>query len=399
MSSALILLLGLTTAAPIRWARLAGGSLIEFGRVDGAERLSTLAALAAGSDTVAAVLPGEQVAMRRLPSPPKSDAKFRSAAAYLLEDELAEPIDALHVAIDSRDGDGLAMAARKSVIEAWLGAFASAGVAPDVLTADYLLLPCAAGQGTVIIEESGRRVIAAVAGVGFAAESTLAGPALGAPPFAGASRLVVHGDAAAARAMLNAAMIDAAGPADDAALLGLYGALLEARAPNLLQGAFRRRRAFAPAFAPWRRSAALLAASLAALAVFAVADGLRSARTADRLEQAALAAHRSAFPEAAAEDPARHARRVLGASAGGGSFLALANRFAEAVEADNRVQIDRISYDAARGQMIVSVRSGSDVDIEALKARLAERGVAARDNGGYRRSGAFWIGELAAATQ
>ncbi|MEQ8934883.1 MAG: hypothetical protein RIE56_03720, partial [Amphiplicatus sp.] len=59
----------------------------------------------------------------------------------------------------------------------------------------------------------------------------------------------------------------------------------------------------------------------------------------------------------------------------------------------------RISFDAARGEIVVSVRSNSDVDIETLKTRLAERGVAARDNGGYRRSGAFWIGELAAVTR
>lgn len=402
MSSALILLLGLTTAAPIRWARLAGGGLVEFGRVDGAEGLSTLAGLAAGSDTVAAILPGEQAALRRLPSPPKSEAKFRSAAAYLLEDELAEPIDALHVAIDSRDGQGLAIAARKSVIEAWLGAFASAGVAPTVLTADYLLLlQSSADEGTLVFE--GGRVVAAGGASGFAAETELFEHVRAAAPMTGAGRLTAFGDRAHVEAMLHGAMLDGAtldwaGPADDATLLGHYGALLEEHAPpNLLQGAYRRRRAFAPAFAPWRRSAALLAASLAALAVFAVADGFRSARTADRLEQVALAAHRSAFPEAAAEDPARHARRVLGAGAGGGSFLSLASRFAEAAEADGRVQIDRISYDAARGQMIVSVRSSSDVDIEALKTRLAEKGVTARDNGGYRRSGAFWIGELAAA--
>lgn len=398
MSNALILLLGLSPGAPIRWGRLADGRLLEGGRVENAASLSALASPVAAADVIAAILPGEQVALRRMPAPPKAEAKFRSAAAYLLEDELAEPIDDLHVAVAAQDGDGLAIAVRKRIVEDWLAAFAEAGIQPTVLTADYLLLPSGAAQGTAVLEEE--RAVVAAGGGGFAIETALL-PEIARSAFAERpERLTVYGDPAAARLLAAAGAIEWLGPADDASLLGFYGALLDERAPpNLLQGAFRRRRAWAPALAPWRRSGLLLAASFAALAVFTVADAVRAGRTADRLEEASRAIHKAAFPDAVDKNPAAHARQILGSGGGGGSFLALAARFAEAVEVDNKVQIDRISFDAGRGEVVVSVRSDSDVDIEALKTRLAERGVAARDNGGYRRSGAFWIGELAAVTQ
>ncbi len=398
MSNALIFLLGASTAAPIRWGRIEDGRLLEGGRLENAGDLSGLSGAASAPDAIVAILPGEQVALRRMPAPPKADSKFRSAAAYLLEDELADPIGDLHVAVAMREGDGLAIAVRKRIVEEWLAAFADAGLEPTLLTADYLLLPSGAGQATAIFEED--RAIIAVGGGGFAIETALlpdiARSAFGERP----ERLTWYGDRAAARLLPDAGAAEWLGPADDANLLAFYGALLDERAPpNLLQGDYRRRRAWAPALAPWRRSGALLAASLAAFAVFTIADTVRAGRTAERLEQASLAIHQRVFPDAANKNPAAHARQILGSGGGGGSFLELAARFAESVEVDNKVQIDRVSFDAARGEIVVSVRSNSDVDIEALKTRLAERGVAARDNGGYRRSGAHWIGELAAVTR
>ena len=48
-------------------------------------------------------------------------------------------------------------------------------------------------------------------------------------------------------------------------------------------------------------------------------------------------------------------------------------------------------------------RSASDGSVRGwtlkVPAARSERGVVARDNGGYRRSGAYWIGELAARTK
>ncbi|MEQ8935165.1 MAG: type II secretion system protein GspL, partial [Amphiplicatus sp.] len=171
MSNALIFLLGASPADPIRWGRFADGRLLEGSRLENAAALSGLAQTADAADSVVAILPGEQVALRRMPAPPKSEAKFRSAAAYLLEDELAEPIGDLHVAVAMQESGGLAIAVRKRIIEQWIAAFVDAGVALNMLTADYLVLPSGAGQATAIFEEE--RAIVAIGGGGFAIETAL----------------------------------------------------------------------------------------------------------------------------------------------------------------------------------------------------------------------------------
>ncbi|MEE2691796.1 MAG: type II secretion system protein GspL [Pseudomonadota bacterium] len=398
MGKMLILLLGQSPAEPIRWGLLAEGRLVEGGRLADAAGLAEIANHAHSADLVAAVLPGEQVAIRRMSAPPKAEGKFRSAAAYLLEDELAEPIDDLHIAVAMEAGEGLALGVRRSIVETWLSLFAEAGIELSLLTADYLAPLSTAKQGAAIFD--GERVVVAYGGGGFAIEAAFFPEISSAIFVEHIERLTVYGDQARLRLLPQADAVDWLGLADDANLLAFYGSSFEERAPaNFLQGEFRRRRSWGPALAPWRRSGALLAATLAALAVFTFADGLRAARIADRLETAAFSIHRAAFPDSAGQDPASHARRLLGAGGGGRSFLALASRFAEAVEIDNKVQIDRISFDAARGEMVVSVKSGSDLDIETLKSRLAEKGVTTRDNGGYRRSGAYWVGELATVTR
>lgn len=398
MSETLICLLGNAPTETIRWALVSDGRVMEGGRLEGADGLAELSGRAARASLVAVLLPGEQVALRRLASPPRNEAKFRTAAAYLLEDELAEPIADLHVAISGGDAEGLAVAVKARIIEDWVAAFDAAGIDPQLISADFLALTSSAKHGTAIFEPE--RIVLATNAQGFAIDKGLFPAVAGGAFIDGPEQLFVFGESARPREIPPTVAIEWLGPAEDAPLLLHYAQAIVDRQPlNLLQGRLRKRRAWGPALAPWRRSGALVAATLAAIAVLTFADGLRAGRTADRFNDAARAAHQTAFPDAAGEDPVRHARSVLSSGGAGMSFLVLSSRFADAASTDKTVQIDRISFDAARGELVVSVRSASDSDIELLKQRLASVGVIARDNGGYRRAGAFWVGELAVATR
>ncbi|MEX0645204.1 MAG: type II secretion system protein GspL [Parvularculaceae bacterium] len=398
MADVLLLCLGESLEAPLRWGRFAGARLIEGGWIENASMLQRLADHAATAETVIALLPGEQVASRRADSFPKGAAKARAAAAYLMEDELAEAADALHVGVAMGDGVNLAVAVKSAIVEAWLAAFGRVGVKCDILTADYLALPSSPGHSTIVFEDG--RVIAAYDGAGFALEDVLFAELAATLIEPAPLRVTAIGDPANQRHLPADSLVDWLGPADDARILTLFdGAIAIKAPPNLLQGAFQKRRALLPRFAPWRRAGLIAAAAASVFFIAGAAEALRAEGDARAWREAASRIHTERFPEAASDNPVEHARRMLAQGGGDNSFLALAARFAQAIEASDGVEIERMRFNAARGEFIVSVRSASDVGIEQLKVALAGLGVTTQDSGGYRRSGGEWTGELAARLQ
>lgn len=89
------------------------------------------------------VVPGEDVLVRWLALPARRDAQAASAAAFMLEEELAAPRDRLHVALGASEADGLRLVVvvDRERMQSWLGAAAAAGLAPDLVIPDCLLLP------------------------------------------------------------------------------------------------------------------------------------------------------------------------------------------------------------------------------------------------------------------
>ena len=168
--------------------------------------------------------------------------------------------------------------------------------------------------------------------------------------------------------------------------------------PNLRQGSYRKRRNWRGAVGVWRRAAMLAAACVVLFAGVAVADGVRLTRLANKLEEETLSLHQSAFPGQASADPRNHARAILASSAGAPAFLSLATRFAESLEESGEIQVDRIRYNAQRGEFSISLRFSDIDDLENLKRLLAGRGVNASEAGGVRRNGGLYVGELTVST-
>ena len=387
--------LGASPADPVAWGAFASGALSEAGRVADIVSLASVKDRFEEGARLVAILPGEQIAMREIAAPPRQSGKLQAAAALLLEDELAEPVSDLHIAISSGE-PRVAFAISKSVIESWLAAFAEAGVAVTEMCADYAAI--GGSQMTpVIISDRGRMIASRGAG-GFAAEADIAD--LMAPAFletSGEAAIIAYG-AGAFGAPWNSRPLDFRKLSHEADLIAIHGAALSSKpAPvNLLQGAYRRRTAKSFRIGAYRRPA-ILAASLAALTVFSgAAAGLKDARVASIYEQSASAMHKAAFPTFASDDIRGHSRQMLADGVKAASFLEMSARLAAGLEGQDGVAIDRIRYDAARGQFVFSIRSNSDAGIEAFRAALDANGIVATDNGGYRRSGEAWIGEMTA---
>ena len=396
MTRNLLLFLGERPDAAIHWGVVDGEGVEETGYLFNAEALETLGPRQGDVDRIIAYLPAEQSTLISVPAPPKTSSKFIAAAAFMLEDELSEPIENIHFVTHKTGDSGLAIAARDNIVSAWRDAFAEAGVELDILTTDAAAL-IDISDDCIVIRNSARTIVANGANA-FACDNDLLDIV--------SSELV--GDLSDKRVqclgedndlpdIFSDQETDWLGPLDDARRVEFYAQALDVAAPvNLLQGAYRKKMQWRAGLSQWR-GAALIAAGLAAIGFATVAlDAWRSGRASARWTSLAEQLHASSFPEASGVDPVTHARGMLSAGGDSGSFLILSARFTEALADNDEIQIDRIGYDSAQGRFSVSVRSQTDAAIEAFREELTRLGVTVRDNGGYRQSRGQRVGELLA---
>ncbi len=395
MNETLILWLGETPDAPVKWALMADGAARLSGEADDVAALARIDAAARAARQVVAVLRGEEAAMRAMPAPPRSNAQFRAAASLLLEDELAEPAANVHVAVHRHpQGAGQALAAKRESIERWRDALAGAGLAPGVMTAEFSLLGGGAAKAIIVLTHA--RAFGAVGLQGFAMERPLADeflPSLLADE--GLDEIVIHTSDKLRFAADDETGADWRGPLSDEQAFCLFAESLSAGgAPNFLQGEYRKKRDWKGAAAPWRRAAILAAACLGALVFTSVADSVRSLRIAEQLQADALALHRAAYPDAGGVAPAAYARTVLASGGGAPVFLPISTHIAESLGDVEGVQLDRVRFNAERGEYTINLRVGDVESLDAFKRSLEARGVIATETGGVRRSGGFYIGEM-----
>ena len=395
MNEVLILILGASPDDPVQWA-FWGADRIQLADVaDNVAALEAIAERAAAAKLVLALVQGECVAMRVMPAPPRANAQFRAAASYLLEDELAESLDHLHIATArSGDGAGLAMAIKKSVLAEWRDALVAAGIEPDILTADYALLPLASERAIIVDEKT--RIFGGIGLQGFALDGPVADEAVTSMlGDEGLKEIIIYSEHGSGARLRDDVRIEGRKPlGNDERFAMIARALESGGVPNLLQGAYRKRANWRGAFSPWRRAAVLAGIAAAVFCGLTFADALRSSRLADRLTEETLALHQSAFPDAQGVTPRVHARQVLASGGGKPAFLLISNHIADSLDENAGVQLDRIRYNAARSEYSVNLRFSDVAQFEAFKRTLETRGVAVTEAGGMRRTNGIYLGEL-----
>ena len=421
MSEYLIALLGEEPSAPIHWSVWRDGGVSRLARCEDIGAFGRVAANAiAEGIAIAAVLPGDLAAYRSLPTPPKNQKKFKAAAALLLEDEIAEPVEEMHIAVgvrpDSNGGEGRVLAIKRSEVEAWVEAFTEIGAPLSYLTCDFLCLP--GERDRPVVFALGDRLIAHDGRRGFSVEASLGGDLLSsmlkdsaadedaddaaedsdAAVVAKKPKMGIYTDPDQAAQRLTPGC-DRLGEANERTLLALAGeAMASGAATNLLQGEFRPASTGGVQLGEWRRAAILAGAAIALSLVVSLADGRRTGALAAHYDAEAHRIHGEAFPTANVLDIRRHARAQL-SKGGGVSFIDIARRIEIALGDNDGVSIDRIQFDAARGIFTFSLRSRSNEEIDRFRAALASAGVTASDSTGYRRQGDAWVGDMTARVQ
>ncbi|MBQ0806709.1 MAG: type II secretion system protein GspL [Porticoccus sp.] len=93
--------------------------------------------------TTTVIIPGEQVTSWLVDIPKGSRRHFHKALPYLLEDELAAPVESLHFAVGETNADGQVLCAvmDKQRLQGYLEQLKEVGIHPTTLIPDYWTLP------------------------------------------------------------------------------------------------------------------------------------------------------------------------------------------------------------------------------------------------------------------
>lgn len=322
-----------------------------------------------GAERIWVLVPAEHVLLQRAPRVARDRRQLEQAVPYAIEDQLAAPVEQLHVALaPGSEGDvGVAVVAQAR-LEAWLAQLRAAGLEPDRVLPETMLLPWQPETAAVLID--GERAMlrygehAAFAGDLDELPAWLA--LLAADARTPARLRWIGGGTPPPAANVER---EEAGP-----VLRWFAAQLARAAPiDLLQGAYRPWRGRDASRRWWRWAAALaLAAGLAVFAQLALERQLLVARNeAQRSEMEQLL--RAAVPGIArvvdpkAQLAAEHARLARGGA--GADALSLLARIAPSFAGSGRYTLDGLEF---RGDTLELVIRAPDIAaLDALRESFA----------------------------
>lgn len=318
------------------------------------------------------LVPTEQVRLLAVDLPLPSRAKRLDALPFAVEDMVAGPVEALHLALGTELSPKryLVGAVAQTVMAEWAAIADDAGLGHAAMVPDALALPQPAPEGWAVELSGDRALVRSGDGTGFAVPPALLLPAWEA---AGRPAVISYG------APLPAAMAaQSAGTGAGALAQRLLNPALDLR-----QGGYARRRAAMPRM--WRRLGWIVAIGVAAHVAIAVADTLMLQRIADTRAQDARALAAIAAPGAnLGEDLAGSIADLLPRTGGAApdAFLPLLNRLSGALAPLGGFVVRGIDYQANTLTMDVEASDPSlsaRIDAALRAARIAGRVTQAPD--------------------
>ncbi len=322
-------------------------------------------------DEVIVLVPGTEVGCHtvRLPSQPAE--QLRKSAAYALEDEIAVPVEDVHVAVGQPAGSAAsrpAFVVDPSLMQGWLDQLRTLNLANARLVPDVSVLPAAD-----MVVEARRHVLFASPSVRFAADAGFPDDALQALLPAGGAPPRLFGTNIARRLGRPAD----AEPEMPLILRLAQWAELQGTITDLRQGPFAQRSETGFDLRAWRP---LLAGAAAAFVLFVAATALEASalsRLRDSLDAQARSIYAAANPGAPVPADLSAVVREQGPAGNPPKhgFLELSALLYEAIPDDGLITIQGLRFDAGSGRLVASMSYpdyGGDIDI---KTRLETKGL------------------------
>ncbi len=390
------------------WALIDGESVVSAGELSVGEMVQ----LPAGSapEYAIALAPTEAVFLRRAPVPGSNDRDAQRATPFLIEEQLAQPLEDVETGIGpaAEDGTRFIAAVDRELLTLWRKLAVGLGVKPVHLVPDALVLPEVGADLTAFAY--GERVLARTRGVENSAtdgardvDAALAEPIAVSIEldFAEAVLPILANHLNPQRVLVsqgldpNLTAPDGSPvalkrvPAPDLRVLAAQtGAERLARLPALLGAGLMSALDWAGLLRPWRTAAMLAGVAVVATAIFAAGEAAYLEQRTEAYATAELETFQNAFPDTRATNPPAQLRRALasvGAVEDSAGFLELAAALARIMADNEEVRIDSLRYDADRGVLSVSALYAGFDDFDALRA-AAEREDVVLEDGGARQS-------------
>ncbi|XBQ16680.1 MAG: type II secretion system protein GspL [Oceanicaulis sp.] len=372
-----------------------------------------------------ALLPSEAVFVRRLSVPGASERDARRAAPFLIEEQLAQPLEDAVIETGPKGADGrrYVLAAGRAIVESWRRCVAGLGVKPVHLAPDAMMIE-GHGADLAAVLDHGRVVfqtrngdlsnapeggddrdpdVVAAEPVAGAVEADLASLVLPALADRIGPRRIIAGEGVdpdlLAPEGVPVALKRMPAPDLDLAAAAIDPAAFDA-VPPLLGAGWSSGIEWAELLAPFRTAAVLALAAVFAVAALSIGQALYYEARTEAYRDAEIAAFQQVFPDTRVVDPQAQLRRSLaaiGAEEGSGAFLELAAALSAVAAEVEDVEISAIRYDAARGGLSVTARYSDFGDFEALRAAADQAGVVLED-GGARQAETGVVGDFTVRT-
>ncbi|MEO1407025.1 MAG: type II secretion system protein GspL, partial [Pseudomonadota bacterium] len=327
------------------------------------------------SDEIVLFVPGTDVSIFQRALPTKGDRQSRQAAPFAIEDDVATPVEDVHIALGPEPKDLSTprdlYVVDRAQMHSWNARLSSHGLTSARLVPEHALLD----DGEVL--DIGPCIIGRLSSGPFAFDADLP------------------------RDILTALLEE-----DSASVVQVHDPLntLAERCDNqfdritdLRQGAFGNRGGFSFAdWREWRVAASILLFCGVALLASGYADIAATRAAAGEIRSGISASYRHAFPDAAPPtDPVRAISRALGDANSGPAmdFLDTSAVLYAALADVPNASLRAVRYDPRRGGFVASVAYIGYGDDAALQTALEERGYRA-SLGDARRGGDYVFGDV-----
>lgn len=360
----------------------------------------TLAQNALEHSRLAGLIPGDEAAFCVADIPAKQQRFIAQALPYAVEEQLAQDVETLHLALGTRGAQGFPVAAiDRERMANWMSLFSNwQGLTLDALYADAALLPPTADGWSVCINNE-LAMLRGPAGEWLSiqafnlamflqtlavAEGETAVPVtvyrIGQPT--ADSELIMAEIATQGGLRVTTEHVDSS-PVE---LLALCQHQENTKAINLCQGDFRAGLAKQSALAPWRPLIVVAAAWLILQLGLDTGLGWYYQNQAAELNAQAMGVYQQAFPDDRRTHPGNVRRVIQGQlrqNANSGpdlDFVTLMKYVGQqysAVSGGNGLRFNSLSYNQARGELVVDLRADNYDRMSRLRNGLTAQGLRA----------------------
>lgn len=353
-----------------------------------AESLTQLADYATERDVVA-LADSAALTLTSVTIPAGSERQLETVLPFLLEDDLAQDVDLLHLALLAKQGDRAEVAiVEHRIMQRWLEELGDAGLVVRRLVPDCLCLPLHE-EGFSAANLNRRWLLRIDANHGGSAEESWL-------PVWVASLNAAREDEAPANVHCYSELPEDAGENWIAEPCELVMQLLAQQAQqnryNLLTGRYKPQNQIYKYLKPWRGAAIAAGLLLAVLGAEKVADIYQMESEAEQYRTQAESVVRTLLPQNQRIPTTSYLKRLLegevnrlsGAGAQSGVMVWMA-QLGPLLDSAPGIQLDAMRFDLDRGELRLNARGKDFSDFEKLRVALSDKyntelGQLSRDN-------------------